>query len=327
VGARPDFTFRNKPGQPARHADHANPVKTGYFFPRQLSPREQVVSNGSTTKSDPEILEFDDLSPYLFLKNGNYLYKVPYRDGWAILKVYYGSKTIFETLQKSFGNVVLQGQTSYMPKTRCHIERSCMELWAKHGFPTFEIYDVEVRAPGCVPGGYLLMEYVEAPELLDFLVDDSVSLDARFEVYRKWLPEWSRRHDLAIELREPLLVHENGDGGHVMLRDGQFIWFDFEMVYRSRSAVPMHVAHELAQYTWHVYKSIPEPMRARFLKETVEGYPNRERLLSAYDYFHKHPNLFLRAARALDRRFGKKAKKPTSKYSVTAKLKEQVEQA
>jgi hypothetical protein len=285
------------------------------------------VSDGNTTTTGPEILEFDDLSPYLFLKNGNYLYKVPFRGGWAILKVYYGTKTTFETLQKSFGNVVIQGQTSYMPKTRCHIERSCIELWAKHGFPTFEIYDVEVRAPGCVPGGYLLIEYVEAPELLDFLIDESQSLDARFELYRKWLPEWSRRHDLAIELREPLLVHENGDGGHVMLRDGKFIWFDFEMIYRSRAAVPAHVSHEIAQYIWHIYKSIPESMRARFLEETVAGYPNRERLLSAYDYFYKHPNPFLRVARALDRRFRKKARKPTSKYSVTAKLKEQVEKA
>ena len=30
--------------------------------------------------SAPERLEFADLDPYLLLKNGNYLYKVPFRD-------------------------------------------------------------------------------------------------------------------------------------------------------------------------------------------------------------------------------------------------------
>jgi len=274
-----------------------------------------------------EVLEFDDLSPYLFLKNGNFLYKVPYRDGFAILKVYYGSKTWFEMAQKSFGNVVLQGQTSYWPKTRCRMERQCMQLWAKHGFATFEIYDVDVRAPGCVPGAYLLMEYVEAPELLDFLLDHRHSLDERFGLYRKWLPEWSRRHDLAIKLREPLLVHENGDGGHVMLRNGGFLWYDFEMVYRSRASVGRAVAHEIAQYIWHIHKSLPEVLRGRFLDETIAGYPVPERLLTAYDYFYHHPNPLMRLGRACDRLFRAKAQKPTSKYRVTARLKERFDAA
>ncbi len=36
-----------------------------------------------------EVIRFNDLSPYLLLKNGNYLYKIPFRDGFAVLKVYY----------------------------------------------------------------------------------------------------------------------------------------------------------------------------------------------------------------------------------------------
>ena len=69
--------------------------------------------------TEQEVIQFDDLSPHLLLQNGNYLYKVPFGDGWAVLKVYYGSRGTWGRLTKSFSNVVLYGQTSYMPKTRC----------------------------------------------------------------------------------------------------------------------------------------------------------------------------------------------------------------
>ena len=156
-----------------------------------------------------EVLKFDDLTPYLMLKNGNYLYKVPFRDGCAILKVYYGSKGLWGNLTKSFGNVVMQGQPSYMPKTRCRIEHECIELWRKHGFRTFEVYDVELQAPGCVPGGYRLVEYVKAQELYEYMADDGVPADERFALYRRWLGEWSRRHDVAKVLE--ILDARKGD--------------------------------------------------------------------------------------------------------------------
>ena len=186
-----------------------------------------------------EVLKFDSLEPYLLLKNGNFLYRVPFRDREAVLKVYYGSRSSAEMALKSFENVVIGGQTSYMPKTRLRVERECLDLWARHGFRVFDRYDeVEVIAPGCPAGGFLLLEYVDRPKLNDYLSDPSVSEEERLATYRRWLSEWGRRHEIAIREREPRLIHENGDGKHVMIgEDGSFLWFDFEMVYRSRSRV------------------------------------------------------------------------------------------
>ena len=39
-----------------------------------------------------EVLTFESLEPHLLLKNGNFLYKIPFQDSWAVLKVYYGSR-------------------------------------------------------------------------------------------------------------------------------------------------------------------------------------------------------------------------------------------
>jgi len=267
-----------------------------------------------------DVIEFDDLKPYLLLQNGNYLYKVPYRDGWAVLKVYYGSRGTWGRLRKSFANVVMYGQTSYMPKTRCRVERECLELWSKHGFRTFDVYDVEVKAPSCVPGGYLLLEYVSAPRLDDYLRDESVPVDQRFAKYRDWLPEWSRRHDIAIAEREPKLIHENGDLGHVMLlEDGGYLWFDFEMVYRSRAKVADHVSHEIVQYVWDMHRVLPPELRDRFIEETIDGYPVRDRMQRAHEYFLAHDNPVYRLARTVDS-WRTRSRKPTSKYMVARKL-------
>lgn len=278
------------------------------------------------TAEEQEILRFDDLEPYLLLKNGNYLYKVPFRGGWAVLKVYYGSRSFTETLAKSFGNVMFEGQTSYMPKTRRRMERECFELWSKHGFRVFGVYDdVQVEAPGCPAEGYLLLEYVDAPMLDEYMADAEVPLEERLATWRRFLVEWSRRHDVAETEREPRLMHENGDPGHVMLVGDEFLWFDFEMVYRSRSRVKEYLGHEIVQYLWMLFRKTPPELHERFLAETVEHYPNRERLRFAPDVFLRHPLWWMRIARNLDAK-RKKARKPTSKYGLARRLKAAIEE-
>ncbi len=269
-------------------------------------------------------LQFDDLAPYLLLKNGNFLYKVPYQNGHAVIKVYVGSRGRWGRFTKSIANVWLYGQTSYFVGTRLRIERECMELWQSHGFRTFELYDhVTVDAPNCPEGAYLVMEYVARPKLFEILCDTSRSVEKRFEIYRRFLAEWSRRHELAIELQEPKLVHENGDGKHAMLmEDGSFLWFDFEMIYRSRRHTDRHVSHEIMQYIWQMLRKVPADIQAAFLEETVTHYPVPKRLEAAHDLFLRHPNLFMRMARGLDRRLTKRGKKLTSKYNVARKLRD-----
>jgi len=267
-----------------------------------------------------ETLTFDDLRPYLLLQNGNYLYRIPYRGGFAVLKVYYGSRGTLSRLLKSTENVLLSGQTSYFPQTRRRIELECLEVWSRHGFRVFRTYDVDVIAPDCPPGGYTVFEYVDRPKLGAFMGDGAVPEDERFELWRRWLGEWGRRHEIAIAEREPRLVHENGDGKHVMLlEDGGFLWFDFEMIYRSRAHVDRHVSHEIVQYLWQITKTC-SAIAERLIRETVEAYPSPERLQAAVDYFFRHPNHLHRVGRALDRTFSKRARKSTSKYRVAARI-------
>jgi hypothetical protein len=261
-----------------------------------------------------ETLRFDDLAPYLLLRNGNYLYKVPFRDGFAVIKVYYGSRTPLQTWVKSSENVAFAGQTAYFPTTRLRIERECLAVWRKHSFRVYDTFDdVVVEAPQCPPGGYTVFEYRTGPKLFEVLQDTSLGVEPRLEVYRRFLAEWSRRHELAIALREPRLVHENGDGKHVLIFEDELLWFDFEMIWRSRANVPQQVSHEIIQYLWFLSKSVPE-LAARLLEETAAFYPDRDRLRAACAYYLYGPR------RMLDRNLRARARRPTSKYAVARRL-------
>jgi len=261
-----------------------------------------------------ETLRFDDLAPYLLLRNGNYLYKVPYRDGFAVVKVYYGSRSPLSTWIKSFENVAFAGQTAYFPRTRLRVERECLAVWRQYGFRVYGTYDdVVIEAPQCPPGGYTVFEYRTGPKLFEVLRDASRGVEQRLAVYRRFLAEWGRRHELAIALREPRLVHENGDGKHVLVFDDELLWFDFEMIWRSRARVPDQVSHEIIQYLWFLSKSVPE-RELRLLEETAAGYPKTDRLRAACAFFLDGPR------RALDRNLRSRARRPTSKYAVARRL-------
>ena len=117
------------------------------------------------SKASPITFRRDDLHPYLLLKNGNYLYKIPYHDnGWAVLKLYYGDRTRFQYWSKTFGNVVIANQTSFMPAARRKTELECLELWRNAGFRVFDVYD-DVVVSDVPDHGYATYEYVPRPQV------------------------------------------------------------------------------------------------------------------------------------------------------------------
>jgi hypothetical protein len=267
-----------------------------------------------------ERLRFDDLERHLLLRNGNYLYKVPFRGGFAVLKLYQGSRSWLEYALKTVGNVVFCNQTSFMPRARRRTELDCLRQWREAGFRVFRVHE-DVEVEGLDPELYALFEYVPEKRLVDLLGDRAVSLERRLAIWRGFLPIWHRRHRLAIERAEPRFVHENGDLKHVMpLPDGDYLQFDFEMVFRSRRRVKEFVAREILAFLKSLGKTAGERDFPAFLDETVRHYPGRDLLEHTHAFAFAHPNPLLRLARALDRRMKPRARKAFSKYNVARRL-------
>ena len=274
----------------------------------------------------PEVLRLDEITDKEHLAGaGNWLYKIPFRDGHAVLKGYFGNRNPLLHVKKTLGNVVLTGRTSHMPSARCKHERECVGVWEEHGFRCFGIYP-EVIFEDLPEGQYLLFDYVPGLHFKNYFADDSVPVEDRLDTWRRWLPEWHRRHKAAVENGEPRLIHENGDVKHVMLWENDFVYFDFEICFRS-SDVRDLVGRELLAYLRSVGKWFGDKMYDLMMDEVIIHYPDKSLLMEGWAHAFENHNVAMRYARRLDYALKAKNKKPYSKYSVALDLKRRLDAA
>ena len=262
-----------------------------------------------------ETLRFDNLQQYLLLKNGNYLYKVPFRDGHAVLKVYFGSRGWHGCIRKSINNYI-QDQSSFMPRHRRANELRTMKLWRAAGLRVFDTYE-DVAVEGLPEGGYTLFEYVEGTKFTQYFMDESVSLEDKRTMWRRYLAEAGRRHEVCIRQREPALIHENGDLKHVLILDNDdLLYFDFEVTYRSPRKIRWHIARELLAFLRSLARCVGDETFPIFVEDTRQHYPHPDLLSECYRVMYQHPNPLHRIARILERKFRARAKKPYSIHNV-----------
>ncbi len=299
-----------------------------------VDPAEEPRFTGSLTPMDtdskgapagpfaaeipPATLRLQDLEKVPLAGEGNFVWKVPLHGGHAVLKVYYGSRGWPLYARKTVGNLIT-GRSSHMPRTRLATEVSCIELWEKNGFRCFRMIP-QVTVEGLPRDGYMVYEWTPGRHFRDYFRDGAIPLEERMATWRRWLPEWQRRHRLAVDTGDPRLIHENGDVKHVMLWRGGFVYFDFEMVYRSRR-VRMLVGREIVTYMRSVGRFFGEEMYQGMLRDLVDRYPDRALLHSAWEHAFDDPNPAWRLARAVDRNLRPKHRDRWSKYRVGAEIK------
>jgi hypothetical protein len=264
-------------------------------------------------------LRLDALEKVPLAGEGNFVWKIPLHGGHAVLKVYYGSRGWPLYLKKSFGNL-LTGRSSHMPRTRWRTETECIELWTRHGFRCFRMIP-QVTVEGLPREGYMVYEWTPGRHFREYFRDGKIPLEERLATWRRWLPEWHRRHRLAVDTGDPRFIHENGDVKHVMLLDGEFVYFDFEMTFRSRRTRVL-VGREIATYMRSVGRFFGEEMYGHMLRELVAHYPDRALLWSAWEHAWDDRNPAWRALRAIDRNLRPKHRERWSKYRVGADIRD-----
>ena len=273
-------------------------------------------------------VKLQDLPRTPLAGEGNFVWKIPFpsgNDGAAVLKVYFGSRSPLLYLKKTVGNRLLTGRTSHMPRARFRTETACVRLWESHGFRCFGMHP-EVRVDGLPEDGYMLFDWTPGLHFREYFKDPSVPLEQRLATWRRWVPEWHRRHAIAVRLREPRLIHENGDVKHVMLwRDG-FVYFDFEICFTSRDVRDL-VGREILAYMRSVGKFFGEALYERMADELVAHYPDKTLLLSAWEHAWANRNPVIRTARWLDVRMKPRHRNRWSKYEVALDLRRRLDAA
>jgi hypothetical protein len=146
------------------------------------------------------------------------------------------------------------------------------------------------------------------------------------DLWRRWVPEWHRRHKAAVETGDNRLVHENGDVKHVMLWEGGFVYFDFEMIYTSKHIRAL-VGREILAYLRSVGRFYGPELYRRMLDELITHYPDKSLLLAAWEFAWQHPNPVWRVLRTLDRVLKPSNRRRWSKYRVASDVKRRLDDA
>ncbi len=255
---------------------------------------------------------------------GNYLWRHTLPDGLEVVaKVYHGSRSPLLYMKKTFGNVVLTGRSSHMPTARCAMEAACVRAWEEQGFRCFGMYP-QIAIDGLPRDGYMVFEYVPGRHFRDYFQDRAVPLEEKRATWRRFVPEWHRRHAAAVATGDSKLIHENGDVKHVMLWQDDFVYFDFEMIYTSKD-VRMLVGREICCYMRSVGRFFGDEMYEWMTADLVEHYPDKALLMTTWQWAFDHSDGFTKFVRRLDYSMKPRSKRKYSKYVVALDVKRRLD--
>lgn len=243
------------------------------------------------------------------------------REGTSyVVKCYGHKRSRWQSWGKSFGNY-LGGRSSENYLMRYRTEKRVLALWRQCGFEVFR----ETRLPDLsIPYPHLVMEHVAGRTLLHYFSDPQQPIAEKVAVFRRFLPEWGRRHLLALQTGDRLLIQEHPSFKHVFYGDdGRLIFFDFETVY-IRYDIRNLIAREIAGYARSLVKVANAADLRDFFDILVKEYPYREFLSYPYQYFFKSVNPVARVVQFWDRLLPRR-RKSHSKYRVALLLREYLE--
>ncbi len=226
-------------------------------------------------------------------------------------------------LQRLFGNLenYLGGRSGVSPQRRFHNEKQSLQIWRENGFDVFRQPDE--FPPIGIDGPHLVFEYVPGRTLKDFFLDRKLAKADKLHTFKRFLPEWGRRHFLAHENENRYLIQEHATFQHVYMsaEDQRLIFYDFEIVYNRRHSLPDLIGREIAGYV----RSLPAEDLDDYLPILIREYPYPEFLSYPFYYFFRHPNSGLRFLYALDRQLPRN-RRQKSKYNIAIRIQDCLQQ-
>ncbi|MBE0541193.1 MAG: hypothetical protein IH623_07390 [Verrucomicrobia bacterium] len=203
---------------------------------------------------------------------GNILYVFPNEQPPLVLKVFRPRRSRFREFLKNFSERVLEGKRGATAAIRCATEKLNLELWTREGFEVVKPVARALPAGLMLPALWLL--HCDAPLLWEVLADFTRSLETRLPLVELLGLSLSSRHTRAVELQEPLLIHEHGHIKHFFIREGRLVAFDLEHGFKPGYPVVKAVARELAGITTSLARADAAAADA-FLRVFVTSYVNK----------------------------------------------------
>ncbi|MCU0783874.1 MAG: hypothetical protein MUF81_07460 [Verrucomicrobia bacterium] len=209
---------------------------------------------------------------------GNFLYLFRNETPPVVLKVYRYRRSRLREFLKNFSERALEGKRGATAAIRCATEKLSLDLWAREGFDV--IQRIERPLPAGVTSPALWLTYYEATNLGEVLADPGHGLEAKLRLCEALGASLSRRHTRAVELQEPLLIHEHGNVKHFLVTENRLIAFDLEHGFKPGFPLVEAITRELAGVAQSLARA-DLTAADRFLSAFVAGYTNKNLLKQA----------------------------------------------
>ena len=249
-------------------------------------------------------------------RHGVFLIKSPQKQ-WVV-KIYHHKRNMVQRFLSGLENY-LTGRSPLNPRTRFYTENKTLNIWQEHKFDVFR--RLKESPPVSIDFPHVVFEYVSGRTLKEYFLDPHIAKADKLHTLKRFLPEWGRRHALALDTRNHNLIQERATLQHVFMssEDDRLISFDFEVVYTSRHSLPGIIAREIAGYIRSLLAAVPEQDFNDYLDVFMREYPHRDFLRHPYKYFFQHPNRLLRFLFSIDRRRPRNRRRH-SKYNIALRI-------
>ena len=155
-------------------------------------------------------------------------------------------------------------------------EERTLELWREYGFHVPAVRKLQIPQPLEEP--QLLLDYLGSLTLQEKLKNPAVPHEEKLGNIATIFVENSRRHHLAIERSEPLLIHADANTSNILCHDGGFYFIDFENTPEGADLKEL-AAIETAKFTRWVARDCGIALLPGVIEVLVEAYRGNPEIL------------------------------------------------
>jgi len=200
---------------------------------------------------------------------GNILLLVGEGDDTKVLKLYRERRSRTKEIFSAFSHRIFERKRGATAKARWETERLSLDTWERHGFDVFKRLDLPLPARFDPPGVWF--EYCPGQPLASLIKDPAVDLEKKLSLMHRLGEALSRRHRLAHDLSDVLLVQDHATLDHVFVSGDRLITYDFEGGFLPDFPIMEALAQEVAVYLRSLSKRSGEHFD-RMLRVLLEGY-------------------------------------------------------
>lgn len=172
--------------------------------------------------------------------------------------------------------LLVKRYTGTAKQARRDQEERTLELWREYGFHVPAVRKLQI--PQLLDEPQLVLDYLGSLTLQEKLKNPAVPRDDKLECIAAIFVKNSRRHQLAIERSEPLLIHADANTSNILCHESGFYFIDFENCPGGTSLTEM-AAIETAKFTRWVARDCGIALLPGVIEVLVEAYRGNREIL------------------------------------------------